>query len=42
MKLLISLFFLAVIAVLFFEALRFLSEEGGSSASRVEMLVPSR
>jgi len=42
MKLLIALFFLAVISVLFFEALRLMSEEDASSVPSVEMLVPGR
>ena len=42
MKLLIALFFLAVIGVLFFEALRLMSEEDAPSGLSVEMLVPGR
>jgi hypothetical protein len=42
MKLLIALFFLAVIGVLFFEALRLMSEEDVPSGPSLEMLVPGR
>jgi type II secretory pathway component PulJ len=42
MKLLIALFFLAVISLLFFEALRLMSEDDVPSVPSVEMLVPGR
>jgi hypothetical protein len=41
-KLIIALLFLAVMSVLFFEALRLMSEDNGSLLPSVEMLVPRR